>query len=385
VHWTVGPEGEPRFGMLETVREYAQRSLMASGEDQEASQRHATYYAELAERAVPRLRGREQVAWQARLAHEQDNLRAALHWADGRGEVETVARLAVALVPFWEVHGNLREGRRWLDRVLAATSPMPGELRAKALLGTGRLAQWQADLEGAAARFEESRALASELGDRRTIAESLTWLGTVRRRQRADADAVRLLEDGLAEHRALGDEWGSALALYNLGMVAANEGSFARAAPLFDESLRLYHALGDVRLTAVAGLGLGTCLTVTGDRERAVGLLRESMAGLREVADQAYLLSGLLTMAWVSARVGQPTRAARLIGAAEALREALGATLAPVNRDSQEQALDWIRPRLSAAELAAAVDAGRGLAPVDAIEEALAAQASEPDPGAPGR
>jgi len=366
-----------RYRLLEPVRQYAYRELLASGEDQQVYGRHAAYYADLAEHTMPKLRGPEQVAWQARLARDEDNLRAALRWADGRGETVTVARLAVALVPFWEVQGSLREGRRWLDTVLVAVSPLPGELRARVLLGTGRLAHWQADLDEAAARFEESRALASELGDRPTIAESLTWLGTVRRRQRADAEAIRLLEEGLAEHRALGDEWGAALALYNLGMVAANEGAFGRAAPYFEESLRLYRALGDGRLAAVTGLGLGTSLTATGDLERAGDLLRDSMTGLQEAADQAYLLSGLLTMAWLAAWMGQPVRAARLIGAAEALREVLGASLAPVNRDSQEQALDRIRSRLGAAELDAAIVAGRELAPDDAIDEALRVVAPE--------
>jgi predicted ATPase/DNA-binding CsgD family transcriptional regulator/transcriptional regulator with XRE-family HTH domain len=377
-----------RYRLLEPVRQYAHRQLAVRGETDDVRTRHAGWYLALAERAVPELRGPAQVAWQARLARDQDNLRAALLWAEGRGAAATGARLAVALVPFWEVHGSLSEGRRWLDAVLAAPGPLPGALRAKALLGTGRLAQWQADLDGAAARFEESRALACELGERLTVAESLTWLGTVRRRQRADADAVRLLQDGLAQHRALGDEWGAALALHNLGMVAANEGAFAQAVPFLEESLRHYRALGDVRSIAIAGLVLGTCLTVAGNLERAVGLLREGLAGLRAVADQAYLLSGLLTLAWLAAWMGQPIRAARLLGAAEALREALDATLAPVNRNSQDQALDWIRPRLGAAELAAAVAAGRALAPDEAIEEALSAVAPGPvialTEGAPG-
>ena len=153
-----------RYRMLEPVRQHAHQLLLTSGEDASARVGHAAYYAALAERAAPMLRGPEQVAWLARLTREQDNLRAALQWAAGRGEADSVARLAAALVPFWEVQGSLREGRRWLDTVLAATDPLPGALRAKVLLGTGRLAFWQADLGAAAARFEESRALARESG-----------------------------------------------------------------------------------------------------------------------------------------------------------------------------------------------------------------------------
>src|SRR5262249_20140314 len=146
-----------------------------------ARAQHAAYFLALAERAAPELRGPDQVAWLQRLAGELDNVRAALRWARDRDDAVTIARLAIALTPFWEVSGSMGEGRRWLDAILAAavTASLPATLRLQALLAAGRLAHWQADLPAAEARFAAALAAAHLLDDQEAIAESLTWLGAV--------------------------------------------------------------------------------------------------------------------------------------------------------------------------------------------------------------
>ncbi len=372
------PHGR-RYRLLEPVRQYAHLLLLATGEEEGARTRHASYYAALAERAAPMLRGPEQVAWQARLAREQANLRAALVWAEGRGEVETVARLAVALVPFWEVHGSMREGRLWLDTVLAVTSRLPDEVRTKALIGTGQLAFWQVDLGTAATRFEESLALARELGDRPAAAAAVAWLGATRGAQGAFAAAEPLLEEGLALHEALGDESGAAWVLFNWGRALSNRGAvtksyvdFERAAPPLEASLRRYRALGEVRFGAIAATHLGALMLRLGERERATALLREGLAGLREVGDHAYLFPSLITLAGVAALTEQPIRAARLLGGAEAVAHALGTTLAPVNRVTQEEVLAAIRPHLDPGALDMARNAGRAMRLDEVVAEAWA-------------
>jgi predicted ATPase/transcriptional regulator with XRE-family HTH domain len=368
-----------RYRLLEPVRQYARQQLSARGEVDDVRTRHAVWYLTLAERAEPELRGPAQVVWLARLTREQDNLRAALLWAEERGEAETVARLAVALVPFWEVHGSLSEGRRWLDAVLAATNPLPGAPRAKALLGAGRLAFWQVDLEAAATRFEEGLALARELGDRLAVAAAIAWLGAARGAQGAFAVAVPLLEESLALHEALGDESGAAWAQLNLGRAYGNWGAatgsqevLARAVLPLEASLRRHHALGDVRFGAISATYLGVVLVRLGDRARSVALLTEGLDGIRTVGDHAYLFPSLISLALVAALTEQPVRAARLLGASEAVARTLGTSLAPVNRVTQEEVLAAIRPRLDASELTMARDAGRAMSLDAAMAEAWA-------------
>lgn len=362
-----------RYRLLEPVRQYAQQHLEGHGETDEVRTQHAAYFVALVEGAAPELRGPDQVAWLQRLAREQDNLRAAVRWAHDRDDVVTIARLAVALTPFWEVTGGMSEGRRWLDIVLVASpaQPMTAALRVQAQLAAGRLALWQADLIAATARFEEALALARELAQQQAIAESLTWLGTVRRRQSAVADAARMLDQSLPLHEAVGDQPGAAFALFIRGMVASDEGDWPRAIGLIEESLERFGTIGDVRFIGIAGTLLGAILVARGEVVRAAGLLREGLTRLRAVGDRAFMLSGLLTLAQIEAQLGRPAQAARLLGAAEKQRSTLGAALPPVNQVTLESTLALIRPQLGEAELSAAEEDGRRMTLDEAIAEAM--------------
>ena len=159
-----GAGGEPRFGMLETIHEYARERLEASGERERLRQQHATYYLALAEAAEAELTGPESAAWLARLEAEHDNLRAVLGWARERGDEELGLRLAGVLVAgvlggvWWEARDYLSQGRRWLEALLATGDTAPTEIRARALLADGNLAFYRADLQHARARDEESLA-----------------------------------------------------------------------------------------------------------------------------------------------------------------------------------------------------------------------------------
>src|SRR6266542_4128626 len=182
-----GMEGEPRFTMLETIREYALERLAEREEVEALRQAHAAYYLALGQAAEPELRGPRQVAWMARLELEHNNLRAVLAWSqsaaasDGRAG-ELGARLAVAVWEFWSRRAPLSEGWRWLAGALSqlaldAPEPEVRRLRAKALSAAGNLAMYRGD--GAAGRtlLEESLALFQELGDSRGTAYVLLNLG----------------------------------------------------------------------------------------------------------------------------------------------------------------------------------------------------------------
>ncbi len=198
-----GDAGEPRYAMLETIREYAGDLLTASGEREAAERAHTAYYQALAATAELALRGSEQATWIGRLEAEVDNLRAALRWACESGESGLGLRLAGPLWYFWFARGYLREGRTWLERLLTmaeltgrpAVSPA---VRAKALGGAAWLAYVQTDYDRVVSLAEESLALLRDLGDDVGCAFAFTSLGCVALDQSDYTHATPLLEESLA-------------------------------------------------------------------------------------------------------------------------------------------------------------------------------------------
>ena len=231
--------GEPRFTMLETLREYASERLVASGEWEDARRTHANYFLQLAEEAEPHLTGHAQVAWLARLEIEHDNLRAVLRWALDSMEIGLGLRLAGIVGRFWWVRGYLSEGRGWLDEFLVAANPRDdraiSSAYALALNWAARLADKQGDYTRTAALAEESLSLFRELGDKRGAASALNILGRAAMRQGDYARARALHEEGLALCRECGDTSGLAASLNNLGILVAEQGNYTQAMELHQE------------------------------------------------------------------------------------------------------------------------------------------------------
>jgi non-specific serine/threonine protein kinase len=387
-------EREPmgrRYRLLEPVRQYAQHLLMESGEDHEVRARHAAYYAALAVRAAPMLHGPEQIAWLDRLEGERNNLRAALSWIAEQGAVEDGLRVAVALVPYWEVRGHFGEGRRWIDAALARDERLSPTGQRSARLAAGRLAFWHGDLAAAVAHFEVVSPGAVSSGDAVPSprdADALTWLGAALGAQGAFAVAESTLQEALALQEARGDAWGAAWALFNLGRTVGNRtmrgtrehAGMLHTSDLLGESLRRFRAIGDLRFMAIAATYQGIILVHADERTRAAQLLHEGLAGLQAVGERAFLFPCIIALSVVAVVLGQPERAARLLGAAETLSQALGTELAPVNRRTHENAVSRIRPALSADAFAAARAHGWSMTLTDVLNEAsdLASTAAPP-------
>jgi predicted ATPase len=318
--------GEPRFRMLETIREYGLECLRASGEEPAVRRAHADYYRTLAEEAEPALTGSDQATWLELLEAEHDNLRAALRWAEEGGEAESGLRLAGALCQFWLIRGHLREGREWLARLLGLAGASPRTAaRAKALTRAGHLAHNLGDFTAARALFEESLALWRELGDQQGIAASLNDLGWVVLCQGDYAVARSLSQEGLALWRELGDQQGVATSLHNLGRVAHCQGDYAAARSLHQESLALRQALEDKRGIAFSLAHLGWAMHKQGDYGRAMALLEEALALFQEVGvKQLFALTSAL-LAEVAHDQGEDRRAAVLIEQSVTLFRELGA------------------------------------------------------------
>jgi predicted ATPase/transcriptional regulator with XRE-family HTH domain len=235
-----GGDGEPRFTMLETIREYALEQLEASGEAEALRGQHTEYYLALAETAERELHRAEQLLWLQRLDQELDNLRAALAWSQtSAAGVETGLRLAGVLGRFWQMRGHQSEGRAWLLSILAHPIAKPTAARAKALNWAGFLVDSKSQQK---ALFEESLAIGRPLGDPTSVADALRGLGNIT--EAAPERTRALLEESLALCQGLGDTWRSAMALYELGRLAL-QGDFGRAIARFEESLALSRQLGD--------------------------------------------------------------------------------------------------------------------------------------------
>lgn len=311
-----GPDGEPRFGMLETIREYAAEQLAAHGEADASRRRHADYYLGLAEAAEARLRGGEQPAWLGRLEAEHANFQAALAWCLAAGEGARGLRLAGALGAFWHRRGHLSLGCDWLARLLAA-GPSGAETaatRAKALCGLGQLAYSRMDIAAALRALEESVGLRRRQGDAggRGLAEALTWLGAAR--LSADWDLLRVraaLDEAAALARAADDPWTLAGALTRLGMALLTCGDAAAAGPTLEESLALWRATGDRWGEGWALFYLGNTAELAGDAATARARYEASLDAWRAGGDVVGTAGALGYLGNLAHRAGDEAAARR--------------------------------------------------------------------------
>jgi predicted ATPase/DNA-binding XRE family transcriptional regulator len=368
----VAGDGESRYGMLEPVRQYALEKLEESGEAEEARLRHAAFFADLVEHAAPELMRAKQAAWLERLERERDNLRATLGWLLGKGYVEGVARIGWGALWFWYIHSHISEGRGWMERALRHGDALTPVGRARVLSTVGVLAWGEGDNDRAEAALEEGERLARESGEPEVLARALLARGYVatNRGERERAEAA-VAESGRL-YRDLGDPWGAGLALMGGVHVALAEGDPARAELLLAEAEALLRAAG-APWGLGAALGMRALLALLrGDAAAAVPLLRESIGLSRALSDTPSLGVELANLAGALAVLGRGERAARLFGAAEALREraGLGIRFTPWH-ELHDRHLAALRARLDADTLAAAWAEGRALPPDRAVAEAL--------------
>jgi predicted ATPase len=283
-----GCNGEARFWMLETIKEYAGEKLTASGEGPLLCEQHLSYFLTLAEAAEPELRGPQQIAWLHRLEAEHDNLRVALRWAIDSLEIETGLRLAGALGWFWYTHDAFSEGRAWLASLLAfpASRGVTAGARVKALNAAGALAFAQGDYASGTPLLEASMVLAREIGDDIGIAWALLNYAFMARLQGDYTQAVLLSEQSLTLYRQISDSWGIAASLWNLGDVMSSQGSYEQATACYDECLAVWQQAGDKRGMAFALHNQGLMAQYQGDYDRASALLGKSLLLFRELGER---------------------------------------------------------------------------------------------------
>jgi len=376
-----------RYRLLEPVRLFADERLAASGDRRIVAARHAAAFSALAVRSMPELNGPEQVDWLLKLDRETENLHAALRWLSEQPDMAAEGlRLATALAPFWSARSYLSEGRRRLNPLLARRDEsVPLPLRMAGLLRSGELAQWQALLEEALETLNACCRLAEKLGDQRTLAEALIWLGIVKRRQGDIREAQDVTEAGLAIARQLDDRQIVAFGLLNLGVSLIYAEQLARGIAALDDSLARYRALGNTRYIAIVATMRGGAANVAADYARAADFFREGLAGLVKVGDRAFTLNNLRMVASLVAK-GEPESAAQLIGASTTLREMLDAPTDLLGERTNEATITTIRNQLSSARIDNAISTGHTLTieqaqstAMDALDHLSAMLAANPD------
>jgi predicted ATPase len=413
---------EPRFAMLETIREYGLERLASSGEGPLTRRAHAAYFVVFAEdNASERNRGINGPPNPARpltdegsepldqIETEHDNCLAALDWLIEQGETDWGLRLGAALFQFWEEREHLAEGRERLRQLLG----LPGaathtRVRARALFAAGVLAgdpaaarplfeeglsvsrelddrqgiavglnalavgaQEQGDLARSRALLEESVELWKELGDPVAVVRGLSNLASVATLERNFGEALTLFEECLSISRQVGDRTGMAWALNHKGDAAREEGDAASARSFYEQGLAMFRELGDPWGVAGSLGDLGNLAREQGEFADAHLLYRESLEAFQALDHRRGIARLLDCFAGSAAAQSQPERALLLAGAAAALRESIGAVLAPAEQNRLAESLERARAALSDAAGAAVWMKGWAMPTEDAIVLAI--------------
>ena len=401
----VRSDGE-RFGMLETIREYAAELLEANAEATELRRAHAAAYLRLGRAAATGLGGPDQTSWRTRLAVEHDNLRAALRFSLDDGDAETALELCLSLWRFWLERGYLGEGRLWLQESLALGTEGTAT-RARALTANCVLSHYQGDYDTAEELGRAALELSRSLGDPKGVAEALTGLALVRRTRGAYEDAERHFLEAIAIYDELGDEEATARTLDRLAIALTLGAEPARGRELFERSLALFRRLGDSTGVAFGLHGL-VMTREPGNPALAQARIAESVEIVRDLGDRRNLAKVLWSAADVALEVGEleaagaylgesltlmvefgdrwfcgvlfesaaelaiaggdAERAARLLGAAEAIWTAIAVPCPAAFRVGHDVVVTAVDARLGDARRETAWEEGRGL-PLSATVE----------------
>jgi predicted ATPase len=406
------PNGESRYAMLETIREYAFEKLKESGEEAATKRTRAAYCLVLAEEGAAAHGGATEAEWLERFTLEHDNFRASLEWLAETGEAEWGMRLGAALFRFWEVREYFAEGRHWLDKVLKLpATAKTNKARGRALFAAGVLAYGQGDyghansqlresleiaralndkqgvavslnalaliareggdMPGARSLSEQSLAQWRELGDQNTVARALSNLANIAKLEGDHKQALDLYAECVAVFRDLGDETGLAWTLNYQGDVARDQGELYVARALNEQSLAIFRKLGNGWGVASALADLGNLAMEERDYPAMRALYRESVAIFQELDHKRGIARLLESFALAAAAQQHPERALRLAGAAAGLRQTIGIPLAPSEQVKMKASLDAAREIVSNAAGNRAWLEGYGLTVEDAIAEAL--------------
>ncbi|HUH97362.1 MAG TPA: AAA family ATPase, partial [Anaerolineales bacterium] len=412
---------EPRYRMLETVRQYARDKLLEMGESQEARDAHLDFYLRLTELAAPAVLRMQDLVWITRLEEEHDNLRAALEWSLERNN-EFALRMVWNLHSYWMLRGHEAEGRQWATAVLAQADADPkleGEegrrqlmLRGYALQALAQVMYSQGDNSHANQASRQAAAAARELGDSRLLAIALGFelSGNLFVGDTKDADTIleeglaaarasgdkfalglaltmggqksvlsdgdteqgrRMIEQGLATSQESGNRWGYTMSILTLGMIAKFKGDYAEARRHFAACDPMFREMGDMHRVNMIRSELAHIERYEGHYPQAKAMYRETIVEWKRIGHRAAIAHQLECFASIAKLEEQGPRAARLFGAAEALREKIDIPMTAMERVEYEREIAALKAGMDEKSFASAWAEGRTLTMEQAIDLAL--------------
>jgi predicted ATPase/class 3 adenylate cyclase/Tfp pilus assembly protein PilF len=412
-------QGEARFSMLETIREFGLERLEASGEAESIQRQYVSYFLQLALKGGRRWAYQpiEQTAWVESLNTEQSNLRAAIEWSL-RNDTEAALRFCNSLSWPWIWRGNISEMSNWLERALALPDASSKPEYAPIVLAAGVLATFGSNYAMARSRIEQALSLldssadrdlindglgflvmvvsmqgagsgaaaditsqaverlnanAREAGDAISLVSALTGLGIAyyfRGEYKASRDA---LEGALAEYRVLGKDAYAPRIMTLLADLYRIEGDHAAAGPLYEEALVVLREVGVRNEVSSILHGLGYVALAGGDSLRAKALFEESLSADLELEDRGGIIEAVAGLAAVAREEGHPERAIRLYGAAKALWDANRMAMWPAERAEYERNTSVLRAQVDEARWQKAWAEGSAMGMEQATEYALRA------------
>ena len=365
-----GPDGTPRYFFLDTIHQYARERLVESGDIEAMRGRHALWFAELAERAEPELRGPDQEKWSARLRMEYDNLRAALSWTSG-SDPELELRLVGALSEFWYYEGPISEGEKWIRRALTKLENeqiSPG-FKAKVLNGAGMLAFATGDHASGKRWNQQALDIAREAGEKVSWAWALFWLSAQATVQpEMYREGIELIEEALDLFRETGDQAGLAWGYNQLGELNRLMGDLERARAAYESSLAICRDTGNKRREAIALINLSYVAQGQDDYRQAERFCLAGLALLHELKLEYHSAIALSMLAGPLASQGRAGQAAMYLGASEAIFDRMAITLQPADRVEIDAYIVQVRQMLDEEAFDAAWQKGRAMS----VEQALA-------------
>ncbi|HKQ18105.1 MAG TPA: protein kinase [Candidatus Eisenbacteria bacterium] len=377
------PAADSRYRFLETVRQYALEKLREGAEEKRWRDEHLNYMLDFVERAEPELIGPHQESWFKRLEAEHENILSAMGWCEHADSGAAKAlRMGGSLWRFWWFGGHFALGlatlRTALDRDGAASATPE---RAQALYAAAQMAREMGDYGQARDLFHQSLEVATALGDPSRIARAYNGLGNTAEYAGDYASARSYHEMALALSRQLGNKRAVAIDLHNLGIVLMIQKEFDAARPLFEEGLDVFRGIGDVNSVQATVTHLATIAAQTKQFPAACRYFAESFQLAEELPSQPLTADSLESFAVMAVEMGAAELAARILGTAEAVREATAYALSVETKSVLEATRARIRSQLGE-ERQAALDAeGRGTtfeAAVQSVREWLAGALKQP-------
>jgi predicted ATPase len=365
---------EARYGMLETVKQYAHEKM--GDRENDYFHAHMRCFLNMAEEAELYQGGEEQVKWLNRLEKEHDNFRVALERSLQKGVYDIALRIAGALGQFWWVHNHLKEGREWLRHTLRGSGEFNKLAQAKALFWAGTLARQQGDYEEAKQFTNKSLELCRTVEDREGMARALNSLGAIEYFEGDLAIAQRDFNDALALRRELKDMSGIANALNNLAIVVHTQGNLPEAAKLYEESLTICREIGEKWIMGHVLLNLGHIAYEQRNEEEAWRLYKEDLALCGDLGDREGMAFALSSLAQMLCNDVHAIRAAQIQGAVIATLTEVGASLEPIEQSYFDKSTLTLKHLLGEASYKKEFEEGKALLLDQAIELALKKEAS---------